>query len=116
MPINPTVPYEAQMDNYDMCVHLAPAASATENVGAQYTRVRVTTPASGTGVVNLPAPSLVPGRWISLEAVNTGGGEVKVTNGDGTTDAVGDNLSAVSDYALMYSTGYQWVAVKEVTT
>lgn len=85
--------------------------------------VRVTPPASSSYIVSTPLLSECKGAHIAFVCVSTAGGEVQIkSRGDGVgeagtaADLVGDNLSAVGDYVLLYNTGLKWIVVKEVTT
>lgn len=100
---------------------LAPAASATATATLAQVldgQINVTTPASGTGTVALPAAYLWKNRIVTLVALNTGGGEVTVASngGDRTALSVGDNLSAAADYVTLLSTGERLIVLAEVTT
>lgn len=100
---------------------LAPAASATETATLAQVldgQINVTTPASGTGTVALPAAHLWKNKIVTLVALNTGGGEVTVASnaGDRTALSVGDNLSAAGDYVCLLSTGERLIVLAEVTT
>ena len=100
---------------------IAPAASATETATLAQVldgQINITTPASGTGTVALPAAVLWKGKIVTLVALNTGGGEVTVASngGDRTALSVGDNLSAAGDYVVLLSTGERLIVLAEVTT
>ena len=92
----------------------------TDNVpvGARCVYITATVASGEVAIAILPQPNVMPGEHIYLNLVSvTGAGEVKVGYGfAGGTDAVGDNFSANADYALVYSTGKTWLAVKETTT
>jgi len=80
--------------------------------------VYVTTPASSSWAVTLPAAAECGGRFCTIYATNTGGGEVSVSSNGGDLRAhdLGDNLSASGDYVVFYSNGLFWCVVSEVTT
>lgn len=95
-------------------VYLAPAASETIELNAEDQIVRVTTPASGAGVLKLPSRAEAAGRMYSFTIHSDGGGEVQVVDDTGT-DLVSDNLGAAGDYMLYYCDGFMYYVVKENT-
>ena len=94
----------------------APTAAASVTLKSYETTIKVTTPASGVGVLVLPAEEEAAGRLFSFEVLNTGGGEVNVTLDDATTDAIGDNFSADGDFAVLYCDGTKYQLLAETTT
>ena len=109
-----TLPKQRSLNEYSAS-RVAPAASETY-AATDIDRVfLVTTPDSGVGTIKLLPPSHYAGEMLTFKALNTGGGEVKITDAAGT-DVVGDNLSAVNDYVLLFSDGIQFWLIKEVTT
>jgi hypothetical protein len=76
----------------------------------------VTTIAALTTGVVLPSAIEAAGRHMAIRLQGGGGGTLTVYDSDGTTDVVGANLTAAADYALMYSDGYSWHCLKELTT
>lgn len=105
-----------QASTYDYEKVLNPANGETQELSAPYVLGKVVTPASGTGKVKVPAASLCPMMFLAFQVVNTGGGEVQLVDADGSTDLLGDNFSAVDDYAVIFSNGSQWIKIAEVTT
>lgn len=94
------------------------AVTAATTLTASQLVVYVTTPASSSYAVTLPAAHLCGGRFCTVYATNTGGGEVSLASnaGDLVALSVGDNLSAAGDYVVLYCNGLFWVVVAEVTT
>jgi len=96
----------------------APTASAAVTLYANQERVRVTIPATGTGIIYLPSVSEAAGRIYTLRAVARAGsysnGEVSVYGAG--ADIVSDNMTAVNDYVIAFCDGFNWYVLKEVTT
>lgn len=78
----------------------------------------VTSPASSSYAITLPAAQLCKGRYAFFYCTNTGGGQVSFASnaGDLIALSVGDNLSAAGDYVALYCNGYKWIVLEEVTT
>lgn len=76
-------------------------------------------PASSVQIWKLPPLHLWPNRLaVFNQATAAPGGESKVVlSEDGTTDVIGDNLSAANDYAILLNVaGERVIMIKEVTT
>ena len=99
-------------------LHCAPTGSAAVTLEVYQQAVEVTVPATGTGKINLPDVALAAGRIVAIKAVaqtavyKDGGVEVDY----GGSDAVGDTMTAVGDFVVVYSDGFNWYVLKEVTT
>ena len=78
--------------------------------------IRVTIPGSSVGNLVMPAAELTAGMIFQIIALNTGGGAVKVEASDGSTDLVGDNLTAAADKVVLISDGFGYNLLLDVTT
>lgn len=108
--------------NLDVDVQAIPelsgAASSTTTLTVDQLYARVIPPASGVATYVLPQLHLWKNRdAFFYQTIAAPGGEAKFVKPDGSTDAIGDNLSAANDYAILKNWGGEAVVmVKEVTT
>lgn len=72
---------------------------------------------NGVGDVNLtlPSPESCPGRWAFIRSNGNAANNIVVTTPD-PTPLITMTLTADADNVLLYSTGWLWVLVVDVTT
>ena len=78
--------------------------------------IRVTTPASSIGNLVMPSVEEAAGRMYAVRCVSDGTGDVHIIEPQGSSDIVGDDISAAGDYVVMYCDGYNYYVLAEVTT
>lgn len=94
---------------------LSPSGGATTQIDTETGYVLVNSPAA-TSYLALPDPSERLGEILTVRALDNGVGEVGVYQFDGSTDAIGDNLSTTGDYAAWVSDGGTWILIADKTT
>lgn len=109
-------------------VHASPNASNSVTMTRSQNVCYVTLPLSGdNGVLEIPNPSLVPGKWIFIfveDRVSILDGDVAVQYrmGNGMVDVLAqsegtaDDLTAIYDKLVLWSDGQRYHVVVDVTT
>lgn len=100
-------------------VALTGAASETTQLTPQQLVAEILPPASGVHTFILPQLSKWKNRFaVFRQVASAPGGEAKfVLNENNSTDAIGDNLSAADDHAILFNfQGEKVMVVKETTT
>lgn len=94
---------------------LSPSGGGTTQIDTETGFVYVNAPGA-TSYLALPDPAERLGEVITVRALDNGVGEVGVYQFDGSTDAIGDNLSTTGDFAVFFSDGGTWLCIAELTT
>lgn len=92
-------------------------ASATTTLTKWYPEIALALTSSGTAILKLANPALWNGKRTRIKVVKTAGtGQCTLQDAAGN-DLIGDNFSAVNDYAIVENVGgVVAVVIKEVTT
>ena len=79
--------------------------------------VRVTPPTSSTHTVKLPTVAEARGRIYVVESISDGGGTVVVVTHDDDSPVMSDaTLTTTGDVVMVYSTGWRWLTLVDITT
>lgn len=94
---------------------LSPSGGGSTQIDTETGYVLANSPAA-TSYLILPDPSERMGEILTVRALDNGVGEIGVYQFDGSTDAIGDNLSTTGDYAAWISDGGFWILIADKTT